>query len=178
MPALGLIEGRDAHQAVHADFTLQKSEGVFAVHREGRGLESCFFARLVVVEHGLKPAPLGPSQVHAQKHVGPILGLGAAGSGMNGDDGVARVVLAREQRLGFKPVEQVTEHADFALQVGIDIFAFFGEVEVGGDIVAAAREVGIGLEHMLQPLLFAHYLLRSLRIRPQVRVGGLLFNFG
>jgi hypothetical protein len=30
---------------------------------------------------------------------------------------------------------------------------------------------------MLQPLLFAQYLLGSLRIRPEVRVGGLLFNF-
>jgi hypothetical protein len=31
---------------------------------------------------------------------------------------------------------------------------------------------------MLQTLLFAHDLLRALRIRPQIGVGGLLFNFG
>jgi hypothetical protein len=31
---------------------------------------------------------------------------------------------------------------------------------------------------MLQTLLLAHHLLGSLRIRPQIRVGGLLFNFG
>jgi hypothetical protein len=31
---------------------------------------------------------------------------------------------------------------------------------------------------MFQPLFLAHHLLRVLRIRPQVGVGGLLFNFG
>jgi len=31
---------------------------------------------------------------------------------------------------------------------------------------------------MLQTLLLAHYLLGSLRIRPQIRLGGLLFDFG
>ena len=113
-----------------------------------------------------------------KQHVGPILRLGAARSGMNGDDGVARVVLAGEQRLGFELVEQLAQRADFALQVRVDILAFFGEVEVGGDVVAAARQVGVGREHMLQPLLLAHDLLGSLRIRPQIRVGGLLFNFG
>ena len=40
VPPLGLIEGRNAHQAVHADLALQKSEGVFAVHGERRGLQA------------------------------------------------------------------------------------------------------------------------------------------
>ena len=48
----------------------------------------------------------------------------------------------------------------------------------GRIVIAAARQVGVGCEHALQPLLFAHYLLGALRIRPQIRVGGLLFNFG
>src|SRR5437660_11935686 len=61
VPPLGLIEGRDAYQAVHADFTLQKSERVLAIHREGRRLQARFLAGLVVVEHGLKASPLGPS---------------------------------------------------------------------------------------------------------------------
>ena len=97
---------------------------------------------------------------------------------MDGHDGVARVVLAGEQRFGFEFVEQLAERVDFALQVGVDVLAFFREIEVSGDVVAAARQVGVGREHVLQPLLFAHDLLRALGIRPQIRVGGLLFNFG
>jgi len=31
---------------------------------------------------------------------------------------------------------------------------------------------------VLQALLLAHHLLGSLRIRPQIRVGGLLLNLG
>ena len=97
---------------------------------------------------------------------------------MNGDDGVAGVVLAREQRFGFQPVEQLAQRRDFALQIGVDALAFFRQIEVGRNVVAAAGQVGVGCKHVLQPLLFAHHLLGSLRIRPQVRVGGLLFNFG
>jgi hypothetical protein len=94
MAALGLIERRNAHQAVHADFALEKSEGVLAIDREGRRLQPRLFAGLVVVEHGFKPLALGPAQIHAQQHIRPVLGLSAAGSGMNGDDGVACVIFA------------------------------------------------------------------------------------
>jgi len=31
---------------------------------------------------------------------------------------------------------------------------------------------------VLQTLLLAHHLLRALRIRPQIRLGGLLLDFG
>src|SRR5580698_4667994 len=39
MPPLGLIEGRNAHQPVNADFTLHQAEGVLAVHGECRGFQ-------------------------------------------------------------------------------------------------------------------------------------------
>src|ERR1700689_4560458 len=78
VPPLGLIERRNAHQAVYTDFPLQQTESVLAIPRERRRLESGFFAGLVVVENGLKPASPGPSQVHAQQHGGPVLRLGAA----------------------------------------------------------------------------------------------------
>ena len=54
VPPLGLIEGRDAHQAVHADFAGQQAVGVFAVDAEGCRLDARFFARLIFVHRGLK----------------------------------------------------------------------------------------------------------------------------
>ena len=44
-------------------------------------------------------AALGPALVHPQQHLGPVLGVGPAGPGVDLADGVALVVLAREQRL-------------------------------------------------------------------------------
>ena len=36
VPALGLIEGRDAHQSVHADFAGQLAKGVFTIDTKRR----------------------------------------------------------------------------------------------------------------------------------------------
>jgi hypothetical protein len=176
--ALGLIKRRDADQAVYTDFALQKSECIVAVHRESRRLQPRFFTRLIVVENGFEALPLSPSQVHAQKHVGPILRFGSTRSGMDGDDGVAGVVFAGEQRLGFELVDQLPQRGDFPLQVAVDIFAFFRKIKIGRNISAAASQISVGGEHMFEALFLAHHLLGALRVRPQVRVGGLLVDFG
>ena len=83
-----------------------------------------------------------------------------------------------EQRLGLQFVDQFAQRVDVAAQLGVNIFAFLRQFEVGGNVIAAAAQIGVCCQQMLQTLLFAHHLLRSLRIRPQIRVGGLLFNFG
>jgi hypothetical protein len=97
---------------------------------------------------------------------------------MDGDDSVAGVVFTGEKRLSFKPVDQLAERADFALQVAIDVFAFFCQIEVGGNVIGAAGEIGVGGEHVLEALLLAHHLLRTQGVRPQIRFGSLLFDFG
>ena len=38
--------------------------------------------------------PLGPAQIHAQQHLGPVLALGAARARMDGHDGALRIVRA------------------------------------------------------------------------------------
>ena len=49
----------------------------------------------------LEAAPLGPAHQHAQDHLGPVLGVGAARAGVDGHEGVAGVVAAR--RTGAPP---------------------------------------------------------------------------
>ena len=57
---------------------------------------------------------------------------------MNGDDGIAHIVLTGQQCLGFELVDYIAQRRDLALQVAINILAFFGEFNIGIDIVAAA----------------------------------------
>ena len=46
---------------------------------------------------------LGPLQIHAQQHLGPILRFGSARARMNRADGVELIVLARQQHRRFYP---------------------------------------------------------------------------
>ena len=73
---------------------------------------------------------------------------------------------------------KLAQSIDLTAQVGVDVFTFAPQIKICRDIVPATRQIGIGGERMLQALLLAHHLLGFLRIRPQVRVGGLLLNFG
>ncbi len=146
MPPLGLVEGRDADEAMHTDLARQHAVGVGSVHRKGGGLDACLFGGLVVVEFRLESLALGPAQVHAHEHLGPVLRFGAAGAGMDGDDGVARVVLAGEQRLGLELFDQRLQRVDLFLQFRLDLLAFFREFEVGGDVPGAALELCLGRE--------------------------------
>jgi hypothetical protein len=45
---------------------------------------------------------LAPAQVHAQQHLGPILRLGAAGAGLDVDERIRRIHLARKHALEFE----------------------------------------------------------------------------
>ncbi len=54
---------------------------------ERGGLDARLVAGLDVDRLGLEPAAFHPARVHAQKHVGPVARLRAAGSGVNGDEG-------------------------------------------------------------------------------------------
>ena len=163
---------------MNSDFTGQIPIGILAVDDERRGFNSRFFARLLVVHFRLEPLKLGPAQVHAQQDLRPVLRLGAARARMDRHDGVARIVVAGEQCLGFDAVDQFVQAIQVALQFGVDVFAFTGEIKIGADIIGAARQVAFQGQHVLQTLALTHHLLRSRRIRPEVRIGRLLFDLG
>ena len=56
MPAGIGVEGRNAHQAVHADFGLQHAVSVLAVDFESDGLDAGALAFQPVGDHGWKPS--------------------------------------------------------------------------------------------------------------------------
>ena len=60
---------------------------------------------------------LRPLEVHAQQHLGPVGGLGAAGPGADRQDRVLRVVVAREQEQGPLALELHAQAVRLALEV-------------------------------------------------------------
>ena len=93
------VKGRDTHQTVHAVLTPQVAVGVLALDHNGGRLDARLVAVLIVHDLVGKAVALGPAGVHTVEHLGPVLGLGAAGAGVDGQDDVGAVVLAGEQGL-------------------------------------------------------------------------------
>ena len=94
MPASGGVERGDADQAVHAGLALEMAVGVLPGHLDRGRLDARLLAREQVDHLRLEAGPLRPAQVHAHEHLGPVLRLGAARSGVDGEDGVLLVLRA------------------------------------------------------------------------------------
>src|SRR5262249_13869191 len=161
MAAALLIERRDPDQAVNADLAGQQAVGVVAYHGEGGGLDAGFFRILAFDDVHRKALALRPARVHAQQHLRPILLFRSAAPWVNGYDGVARVVFAGEQGLGFQLFRQFAQPVDFPLQVVDDGLALASQIEVGGDIIATAAQFGVHGQRSFQAFALAHELLRS-----------------
>ena len=172
------VEGGDADQAMYADFGLQQTVGVLAVDFEGRALDAGAFAFEAVGHDGGKALALGPSQVHAQEHFGPILAFGAAGAGVDRHDGGAGVVFAGEQHGGFEALEVLGVGLEVALDIGDDGFAFAGEFEEGIEIFGHAAYAVIVGDGFFQALAGLHDFLAFFGLIPEVRGGDLGFAFG
>src|ERR1041385_6832800 len=102
-----LIKRRDAAQAVHSRFGSQQPIGVLAFNSERYTLQSGFLTWLILEHFSFESTLLGPFEIHAQQHLGPVLRFSAPCAGMNRADGMAAIVFARQQHLGFSLGEVV-----------------------------------------------------------------------
>ena len=93
-----VVEGADAHQAVRAALDAQGPVGVGGVDLEGDRLQARLLGVGGVEDLDGVVVPLGPAGVHAQEHLGEVGGVHASGARADGDDRIAGVVLAAEQR--------------------------------------------------------------------------------
>src|SRR5690606_21181131 len=88
VPAVGRVEGALAHQAVHAGLGAQQAVGVFAFEFDGGRFDARDFAFGFLEDLGLEVLAFAVVQVLAQQHGSPVLGLGAAGAGLDVDEAV------------------------------------------------------------------------------------------
>src|SRR5215218_9965140 len=112
MPAVGRVERALAHEAVLPALGPEDPVRVLALDGEGRALQTRLLAWARLQQLDAEAAVRSPTLVHPQHHLGPVLCVGAAGAGLQRDDGVARVVLAVEERGFLQAVELAPERLD------------------------------------------------------------------
>jgi hypothetical protein len=113
--------------------------------------------------------------VHPEHHLSPVLRVGPAGAGLERDDGVARVVLAVEERRLLEPRDLASER----LERRGDLV---GHVAVHRSELARVVEVTAELSVAVEPLRRACVLGGDLRrpglVVPEPRRVHLLFQIG
>jgi hypothetical protein len=133
------------------------------------------------VEHlGGVVVRLAPAQVHAQEHLGPVGGVGAARARVDRDDRRPGVVFAAEQPLELRGVElalggdQLLER----LPARSLVVRLRGELEQHFRVVERADQRVVARHLALGAALLAQQLLRALAVVPQLRIRGLLLELG
>jgi len=116
-PALR-VEGRNAHEPMHANLGAHIAVGEGAANGDDGRLDAAFVAALQLEDFDREPAPLAPAHVHAQQHFRPIARLGTAGARVDGDDGVLVVVFARHHQLELELAQTLLDRFDFAGDLG------------------------------------------------------------
>ena len=112
---------------------------------------------------------LGPHVVHAVEHRGPVLRLGAARAGVEGQDRVVRVVLAREQGRQAHRLGLFGEGGELALQLLEHgrVVLLAGHLAERIHVVPGRAELFIALDLALERLEALLHLLGLLHVVPE-----------
>jgi len=106
--ASGGVVGTDAHKPVDTAFGAQEAVGVRAFDQQGGVFDAGFLTGAVFHDFVVESLLFAVTGVHAQHHVGPVVGLGSAGAGVDVHVGVVGVEFAAKQR----------HHFEFGLHLG------------------------------------------------------------
>ena len=171
MPPLRRIERRNPHQPMHSRFARQKTKGILTRDGEGSRFDARLIPILVVVHLGLIAILLRPAQVHAHQHLSPVLAFRPAGARMHGNNGVQRIGLAREHRLGLKRLAELAQRIHLPLQVRQHFLGSLArQLKIRLDIPQPAHQLLVIRNQHFQPFAVAHQRLAGGRIRPQRRI--------
>ncbi len=172
MPPRRAVERRDAHQPVHAALGLEPAVGVGPLDLVGDRADAGLLARVLRDQLDLHAVCLGPAHVHPRQHRRPVAALGAAGAGVDLEEGVVAVGLAVEQRLGLALRRLLAQRPDRRLGVGHHRLVAFGLAELDQLLLVGelARQCVVAVERVGQHLPVAHQLLCPRRIVPELGV--------
>ena len=92
------IERRYPHQPVHAFFRFQVTIGIATGDQERGTFDACLVAVLEIHCFHTITVAFGIAHIHPQQHLGPVLGFGAAGAGVQGENRIIRIILAGQHQ--------------------------------------------------------------------------------
>jgi hypothetical protein len=174
MPARIRIVGRFAHQAVDADLGAQEAVGVLAFDAYGGALDAGDLTFGFFQQFGLEALALAIAQVHALQHAGPILGLGAAGAGIDFDEAGRRIHRIGEHAPEFQIGHLGLDPGDIAgdRQQGVVVVFRLGHVEQFAGVGEFGIDVFQGQDDVLKRFALLAYLQGALVVVPERRVFG------
>jgi hypothetical protein len=122
------------------------------VHGEGRRLEAGLLGvgRLEDLDGVL--VLLGPADVHPHQHLGEVRGVDATGAGADGDQGLADVVLAREQRADLERLDGLLDLGQLGLGLGqrVGVVELEAELDQGAEVLDPRLQLAEPVDLALQ----------------------------
>lgn len=153
--------------------------GVVPGDHDGHALDPGFVAWLQVEHLGGKFLGLTPAQIHAHKDAHPILSLGAAGACVDGDHGVAGIVLAGEHALKLHGLDPLNERIQGLANLREGFLVAFGHAHFEQEFRLFQLCLGgvPAFHNILDGALFPLHLLGVFLVIPESRGQGELFQF-
>ena len=181
VPTAGGIEGGDAHQPVHAGFSLEIAVYVGTQDFDGGAFQARLVAVQIIENLILEAVALRPVGIHAVEHLGPVLGFGTARPRVKGEYRVFRVVFPGQQ--GGQPLlvdfSGDAFHAFGAFVHQRGILLLVGQLDEGHGVVVIGHQTVIGFDFCFENGGFLHHLLGGVHIVPKtVRRGPGVQFFG
>ena len=173
--AVRLVERRQTHEPVHAAFCLERAVRVLAADAERRRLQPGFLTRARLEQLGLEPSIVGPAEVHAQHHLGPVLRVGAARAADDRHDSVALVVLAVEERLLLETLELTLQRRYRLRDLRAELAVHLQQL---ARIVVLAAQPCVAVETLRQPRLLRRDPGGALLVVPEAGLAHLLLQLG
>ena len=160
---------------MHPQFGLEAAVGEFAFDQNGGAGNTCLIARLDGDHFGLVARFFGKAEIHAQKHVGPVIGFRATRAGVKTDDRVVAVERARQQDQHFQRIDTFGH----GIKLGLEFFCrrvggvFHDEFLQGLQVGCFLLEILEGIKLGADGVGLADDFLRGLGIVPKPGIGHL-----
>jgi hypothetical protein len=180
LPSLLRVEGADPDQAVHAALGAQPAVRRATLDLDGHTLQPGLLPLLLIHDLGVEAVPLGPAEVHAEEHLGPVRRLGAAGASADREERRALVVLTREEELCPLPGEVGLERHHLAVQLGgeLRVARLLDQLEGRQQVVDAGLEAAPERNVVAQTACLAEGLLCVPLVVPEPGILGQRLELG